>query len=72
MIHNITVLDNGTTKIEVDFSDEGVNLQGETFVKGGEEEAKNYLPTFEQDLRRNYSELFPKPEPETIPEGGIM
>lgn len=70
MMHNITVLDNGTTKIEVDFSDEGVNLQGETFVKGGEEEAKNYLPTFEQDLRRNYSELFP--EPETIPEGGIM
>ncbi|MDK2793480.1 MAG: hypothetical protein PWP75_108 [Caldanaerobacter sp.] len=72
MTHNITVLDNGTTKIEVDFSDENVNLRGETFVKGGETEALNYLPVFEQDLRRNYSELFPKPDPETMPEEGMM
>ncbi|MDN5345024.1 MAG: hypothetical protein PWQ18_1138 [Clostridia bacterium] len=72
MTHTITVLENGTAKINVDFSDEGVNLQGETFVKGGEEEAKNYVPTFEQDLRRNYSELFLKPEPEPIPEGGMI
>lgn len=71
MTHTITVLENGTAKINVDFSDEGVNLQGETFVKGGEVEALNYLPVFEQDLRRNYYELFPKPEPEPI-EGGMI
>lgn len=68
MTHKVTVLDDGTTKIEVDFSDEGINLRGETYVKGGEAEAKNYLPIFEQDLRRNYSELFPKSEPEPMEE----
>lgn len=72
MTYTIEALENGTTKINISFADEGVDLQGETFVKGGEAEALNYLPVFEQDLRRNYSELFPKPEPETIPEGGIM
>jgi len=65
MIYNLTVLD-GITKIEVDFSDEGVNLQGETFIKGGEEEAINYIPIFEKDLRYNFAELFPQPEPEPM------
>jgi len=71
MTYKITVLDDSTAKIEVDFSDEGVNLQGETFVKDGEAEALNYLPVFEQDLRRNYLELFPKPKPELTMEGMI-
>ncbi|NNG67356.1 hypothetical protein [Caldanaerobacter subterraneus] len=72
MTYKITVLDDGTTKIEIDFSDEGVNLKGETTVKGGEVEALNYLPIFEEDLRRNYSELFPKPEPELTIEGMMI
>lgn len=67
MTYTLTVL-NGTTKIEVDFSDEGVNLQGETFIKGGEAEAENYIPIFEKDLRYNFADLFPKPEPEPMEE----
>ena len=67
MIYNLTVLD-GITKIEVDFSDEGVNLQGETFIKGGETKAENYVHIFEEDLRYNFADLFPKPEPEPTEE----
>jgi hypothetical protein len=69
MVHNITIVGDGTAKINVDFSDELVDLQGETFVKGGETEALQYLPVFEADLRRNNSEKFPLPE---IPEGGMI
>jgi len=65
MTHNLTVLD-GITKIKIDFSDEGVNLQGETFIKGGEEEAINYIPIFEKDLRYNFIELFPIIDPEPM------
>jgi hypothetical protein len=68
MLHNITVMDDGTTKIEVDFSDEDVNLHGVTHVKGGEAEALQYLSVFENDLRRNNADLFPQPE---MPEGGM-
>lgn len=64
MIYDITVLADGTTRIDVDFSDEGVDLQGSTSVKGGKPEALAYLPTFESDLRRNYRHLFPEPEPD--------
>jgi hypothetical protein len=60
---------NGVTRIKVDFSDEGVNLQGETEVKGDRQTAERYVHIFEADLRRNFSELFPVPEPETN-EGG--
>jgi len=63
MTYNLTVLD-GITKIEVDFSDENVNLQGETFIKGREAEALTYLPIFEKDLHYNFANLFLKPEPE--------
>lgn len=68
MMHTITVLD-GVARIEVSFTDEGVDLVGVTHVKGGEAEALAYLPVFEADLRRNFSELFPPPP---IPEGGMM
>lgn len=60
---------NGTTTINVSFTDENVELQGTTTIKGGEQEALEYLPVFEADLRRNYSDLFPLPE---MPEGGLM
>jgi len=67
-MHIITVNPDGTTRIQVDFTDEGVNLQGETILKGGEVEALAYLPIFEADLRRNYIELFP---PVWVSEGGM-
>ena len=48
-------------EINVDFSDEGVNLQGSVKVVG---EWQQYLKTFEQDMRNNHKSLFPLPEPE--------
>ena len=60
---------NGTTTINVSFTDESVDLQGTTTIKGGEKEALEYLPVFEADLRRNYSDLFPLTE---MPGGGLM
>jgi hypothetical protein len=62
MTHNIKVNQNGTTTIQVDFSDEDVNLQGQTSVKGGQSQAQSYLPVFEADLRRNFADKFPLPE----------
>ncbi|KLU66772.1 hypothetical protein DEAC_c14400 [Desulfosporosinus acididurans] len=54
--------DGDTTIIKVNFSDEGVELSGETSVKGDESAAVAYLPVFESDLRRNFAEKFPVPE----------
>lgn len=53
-----------TASIQIDFSGEGVGLLAEISVGGGEEEALKYAPVFERDLRENYKELFPQPEPE--------
>ena len=53
------------TEINVDFSDEGVNLQGSVKVVG---EWQQYLKTFEQDMRNNHKSLFPLPEPEEFDE----
>lgn len=64
MTYAIAVNDDGTTTLTVDFSDEGVSLQGKTHVKGGEAEALAYLPVFERDLRRNYAHLFPTLDPD--------
>lgn len=64
MTYAIAVNDDGTATLAVDFSDEDVGLQGKTQVKGGEAEALAYLPVFERDLRRNYSHLFPTPDPD--------
>lgn len=73
MTHVILPNPDGTTTIRVSFADEGVNLQGETRVRGGEVEARQYLPVFEADLRRNYARLFPQPEPELLPlEEGML
>ena len=71
MTHIITVNQDGITTIQVDFSDEGVNLQGKISVKGGEGAAMAYLPIFEADIRRNNAEMFPLPE---VPkeEGGML
>ncbi|MDP4158371.1 MAG: hypothetical protein Q8911_01220 [Bacillota bacterium] len=61
-----------TTKILVDFSDEGVELNGETSVKGDETAAQAYLPVFESDLRRNFAEKFPVPEMPITEDGGMI
>jgi len=53
------------TQIDVDFSDEGVNLQGSVKVVG---EWQQYLKIFEQDMRNNHKSLFPLPEPEEFDE----
>jgi hypothetical protein len=53
------------TQIDVDFSDEGVNLRGSVKVVG---EWQQYLKTFEQDMRNNHKSLFPLPEPEEFDE----
>jgi len=70
MISQLIENQDGTTTICADFKDENVNLQGEITVKGGETEALCYLPFFEADLRRNFAERFPVPEP--ITEAGGM
>ena len=67
MIATTEIIDDKRTKLTVDFSDEGVSLVGETEVVGDESKALSYAPFFEQDLRRNNTELFPMPEIE-IPE----
>ena len=61
-----------TTIIMVDFADEGVELTGETSVKGGESSAQSYLPVFESDLRRNFSERFPVPVMPVVEDGGMF
>lgn len=54
------------TQINVDFSDEGVNLQGSVKVRG---DWQGYLSVFENDMRNNYRALFPMPEPVEPVEG---
>ena len=67
MTHEFTQTDN-LTIIQVSFADEGVDLVGETSVIGGEQKALDYLPFLEKDLRRNFADKFPQPEP---PAGGM-
>ena len=69
MTHYLTVEPNGTTRIDVDFADEGVDLAGVTHVRGGEADALIYLRVFVSDLRANYAEMFPQPE---MVEGGDL
>jgi hypothetical protein len=71
MTYNITELDNNITKLTVDFSDEGIDLQGETTVKGERTDAEKYVKTFAKDLKINNIELFPKP-PEHSEEEELM
>lgn len=61
-----------TTKLIVDFTDEGIELRGETTVKGTSKAAEKYVKVFANDIKRNNIELFPKPESEYHPEEGEM
>lgn len=68
MTHVITENQDGTTTIQVNFADEGVDLQGQTSIKGGPVQAQSYLPVFESDLRRNFADMFPLPEVPAVEE----
>ena len=72
MTHVITENLNGTTTIQVDFTDEGVELQGSISIKGDTKQAEQYLPIFEKDLRQNFAEKFPMQDTEQPEEGGMM
>jgi len=67
MESTITEIEEGKQKIEIDFSDEDVDLQAETTVLGNEAAAQRYLSTFENDIRCQNRHKFPQPEP-TPPE----
>jgi hypothetical protein len=73
MIATTEIINDKRTKLTIDFSDENIVLVGETEVVGDESKALSYAPFFEQDLRRNNTELFPVPEmpeaPEEMPGG---
>ena len=62
MIIITTIINDKHTKLVIDFSDEGVELVGETLIVGDEAKALAYAPFFEADLRSNNAELFPAPE----------
>ena len=72
MITTTEIINDKRTKLTIDFSDEGVSLVGETEVVGDEGKALAYAHFFEQDLRRNNTELFPVPEIEIPEMGGEM
>lgn len=59
MTYKLIENEDGTTTIKVSFLDEGVELEGETRVKGEVSKALAYMPIYEADLRRNYADLFP-------------
>ncbi len=68
MIIITVTADSKTTRLILDFNDEGVALIGTTLVAGDESAARAYAHFFEADLRRNNAELFPVPEPIEVPE----
>jgi len=67
MESTITEIEEGKQKIEIDFSDEDVDVQAETTVLGSETDAQRYVSTFANDIKRQNRHKFPQPEP-TPPE----
>ena len=72
MITTTEIINDKRTKLTIDFNDENITLVGETEVVGDESKALAYAHFFEQDLRRNNTELFPVPEIEIPEMGGEM
>ena len=62
MTYIINNIGDGKCSIDVDFRDEGVDLQGRTSVIGDESKAAQYALVFEADLRQANSHLFPREE----------
>ena len=64
MTYQVIDIGDRIQQIRISFLDEGVELEGETTVKGTPEDAERYVSVFERDLRTNYAYIFPQPEPE--------
>ena len=63
MTYTITEKD-GLAEIQMDFSDEGVELSSSRTVVGGADKAESQVKILEIDARNNNMELFPLPEVE--------
>jgi len=69
MTYELISQGDGTTRVTIDYRDEGVALQGTTHVAGDGDAARAYVAVFDRDLRMNYKRLFPTPpapEPEEV------
>lgn len=62
MTHTITEQPDGTHCIELDYSDEGIELTARTNIIGDANKAAAYVTVFDADMRRANSHLFPQPE----------
>jgi hypothetical protein len=62
MTNTITEQPDGTHCIELDYSDEGIELTARTNIIGDAGKAAAYVPVFDADIRRVNSHLFPAPE----------
>ena len=61
MKHTITNAGPGSQKITLDYTDEGADLVMERLVTGTPADAELHVPAFDQDMRTNFSYLFPPP-----------
>jgi hypothetical protein len=69
MTYELISQGDGTTRVTIDYGDEGIQLQGTTHVAAEEDAAQAYVAVFDRDLRTNYWHLFPTPpapEPEEV------
>lgn len=71
MTQNITQIEEGKHKVEIDFSDEDIDLQASTTVLGTSEDAQRYVKTFASDVKRNNRGMFPPP-PQPDPEDEML
>jgi len=65
MTYELISQGDGTTRVTIDYGDEGIQLQGTTHVAAEEDAAQAYVAVFDRDLRTNYRHLFPTPAPES-------
>jgi hypothetical protein len=61
MKHTITNAGPGAQNVSLDYTDEGVNLIIDRTVTGLPADAETYVPAFDQDVRANFSHMFPPP-----------
>lgn len=71
MTSNITALTDNRQQIDLDYADEGIELQGSTTIIGDTARAASYVEVFDRDLRKTYSHLFPQPEPSVDEDYGM-
>ncbi|MDO5116174.1 MAG: hypothetical protein Q4D58_08775 [Synergistaceae bacterium] len=68
MTSTIEIIDEKTTKLNISFADEDIDLECAIEVAGDEAAALAYAPFFEADMRRQYADLFPQPDPIVTPD----